>query len=129
MVDSLVGTTQLTKALMDGGSGLNLMYIDAFEGLGLGQDLLKTSPYLFDGVVQGKQSIPLGQINFPVTFGDASNYCTEMLSFEVIDFSGPYHVILGQPCYVKFMVIPIYAYLKHKIPRPVGIITVEAKAQ
>jgi hypothetical protein len=24
-----------TKALVDGGSGLNLMYIDTFEGLGL----------------------------------------------------------------------------------------------
>jgi hypothetical protein len=28
--------TQLTKALMDGGSGFNLMYLDTFKGLGLG---------------------------------------------------------------------------------------------
>jgi hypothetical protein len=28
-------TTRLTKALMDGGSGLNLMYLDTFEGLRL----------------------------------------------------------------------------------------------
>jgi hypothetical protein len=35
IVDPLVGTTQLTKALMDGGGGLNLMYLDIFEGLGL----------------------------------------------------------------------------------------------
>jgi hypothetical protein len=26
-----------------------------------------------------------------------------MLSFEVLDFSGPNHIILGWPCYVKFM--------------------------
>jgi hypothetical protein len=35
IVDLLVGTTQLTKALMDGGSGLNLMYLNTFEGLRL----------------------------------------------------------------------------------------------
>jgi hypothetical protein len=32
IVDPLVGTTQLIKALMDGGRGLNLTYIDTFEG-------------------------------------------------------------------------------------------------
>jgi hypothetical protein len=30
--------TRLTNALMNGGSGLNLMYIDTFEGLGLTWD-------------------------------------------------------------------------------------------
>jgi hypothetical protein len=34
-VDPLVWTTRLTKALMDGGSGLNLMYLNTFEGMGL----------------------------------------------------------------------------------------------
>jgi hypothetical protein len=34
IVDPLVGTTRLTKALKNGGSGLNLMYLDTFEGLG-----------------------------------------------------------------------------------------------
>jgi hypothetical protein len=52
-----------------------------------------------------------------------------MLAFKVVDFSGPYHVILGQPCYIKFMAIPSYAYLKLKISGPTDIITVEAKAQ
>jgi hypothetical protein len=80
-------------------------------------------------VVLGKLSIPHGQINLLVTFGDVSNYHTETRTFEVVHFSGPYHVILGKPCYVKFMAIPNYAYLKHKIPGLIDIITVETKAQ
>jgi hypothetical protein len=32
---------------------------------------------------------PLGRITLSVTFGDASNYRIEMLTFEVVDFSGP----------------------------------------
>jgi hypothetical protein len=35
IVDQLGGTTQPTKVLMDGGSGLNLMYLNTFKGLGL----------------------------------------------------------------------------------------------
>jgi hypothetical protein len=35
IVNPLVGMTRLIEALMDGGSDLNLMYLDTFEGLGL----------------------------------------------------------------------------------------------
>jgi hypothetical protein len=129
IVDPLVEMTQPTKALMDGGSGLNLMYLDTFEGLGLTQDQLQSSPHPFYGVVPGKQSVPFGWVTLSVTSRDASNYSTEMLVFEVVDFFGPYHVILGWLCYVKFMVILSYAYLKLKITGPTGIITAEAKTQ
>jgi hypothetical protein len=129
IVDPLVGTTRLTKALADGGSNLNLMYFDTFKGLGLTRDQLQSSPHLFYGVVLGKQFIPLGRVTLLVTFGDVSNYRTEMLTIEVVYFSSPYHVILGRSCFVKFMAIPSYTSLKLKIPGPAGIITVEAKAQ
>jgi hypothetical protein len=119
--------TRLTKALMDGGSGLNLMSLDTFKGLGLVRDQLQSSPHLFYGVVSIKQFVPLGRVNLPITFRDVSNYRNETLVFEVVDFSGSYHVILGRPCYVKFMAIPSYAYLKLKIPRPTGVITVDAR--
>jgi hypothetical protein len=99
---------------MDGGSGLNLMYLDTFEGLGLGWDWLKTSSYPFYEVVLGKQSMPLGQMSLHVTFRDVINYRTEMLAFKLVDFSEPYHVILGQPCYIKFMAIHSYAYLNSR---------------
>jgi hypothetical protein len=52
--------TQLIKALMDGGSSLNLMYLDTFERLGLACDQLQSSPHMFYGVVPDKQSVPLG---------------------------------------------------------------------
>jgi hypothetical protein len=59
IVDPLVEMTRPTKALMDGGSGLNFMYLDTFKELGLTQDQLQSSPHPFYGVVPGKQSIPL----------------------------------------------------------------------
>lgn len=46
-----------------------------------------------------------------------------MLIFEVVDFEGCYHAILGRPCYAKFMTVPDYTYLKLKMQGPKGIIT------
>jgi hypothetical protein len=60
---------------------------------------------------------------------DKSNFQTEMLAFEVVDFSWPYHVIQGCTCHVRFMAIPSYAYLKLMIPRPARVIIMEAKTQ
>jgi len=57
-------------------------------------------------------------------FGDHANFYSEVLTFEVVDFSGSYHAILGQPCYAKFMAILNYTYLKLKMPGPNGVITI-----
>jgi hypothetical protein len=75
-------------------------------------------------VVPGIEALPLGQIDLPVTFGDVQNFRTEILTFEVVGFSGTYHAILGRLAYAKFMAVPNYTYMKLKIPGPKGIITV-----
>jgi hypothetical protein len=54
IIDPLVGMTQLTKALMGGSSGLNLMYLDTFKVPGLTQDQLKSIPHPFYAVVPDK---------------------------------------------------------------------------
>ena len=48
-------------------------------------------------------------------FGSRANFHSEVLTFEVVDFSGSYHAILGRPWYTKFMAIPNYTYLKLKM--------------
>jgi hypothetical protein len=52
------------------------------------------------------------------------NFRTETLTFEVVGFSGTYHAILERSAYAMFMSVPNYTYLKPKIPRPKGIITI-----
>ncbi|XP_034594515.1 uncharacterized protein [Setaria viridis] len=51
-------------------------------------------------------------------FGDRANFCMEVLTFEVVDFPGCYHAILGRPCYAKFMAVPNDTYLKLKVSGP-----------
>ena len=59
-------------------------------------------------------------------FGKRTNFCSEVLTFEVVDFLGSYHAILGRPCYAKFMAIPNYTYLKLKISGPNDVIAVSS---
>ena len=76
-----------------------------------------------------KQALLLGQLDLPVTFRGPSNYRTENLTIEVVGFHGTYHAILGRPCYVKFMAVPNYTYLKLKMSGPGGVITISTSFQ
>ena len=78
----------------------------------------------FHGIVPREQAVPLGQIDLPITFRGLTNYRTETITFEVVGFHGTDHAILGHPCYVKFMAVPNYTYLKLKMPDPHGVIII-----
>ena len=124
MVDPIIGMKWLTKVLMAGGSGLNIMYAETLDAMGVDRSRIRPTMAPFHGIMPGKQAIPIGQIDLPVTFGNPSNYRTETLTFEIVWFPRVYHAILGQPCYAKFMAIPNYTYLKLKITGPRRVITV-----
>jgi hypothetical protein len=109
---------------MDGGSGLNILYAETLDLMGISRSWLRANAAPFHGVVPGQRTTPLGQIDLPVCFGTPSNFRRETLTFEVIGFHGTYHAILGRPCYARFMAVPNYTYLKMKMPDPSGVITV-----
>ena len=129
MVDPVVGGTRLTKVLMDGGSGLNILYAETLRGMGIPMSKLSDSNMRFHGVIPGKKADSLGQITLDVVFGDEKNFRKEKLTFEVVDFHSAYHAILGRPAYARFMARPCYVYLKLKMPRPRGLITVIGNRQ
>ncbi|XP_066373704.1 uncharacterized protein [Miscanthus floridulus] len=109
---------------MDGGSGFNIMYAKTLDEMGVDRMNLRPIQAPFHGIVPGRQAIPLGQIDLPITFEDRSNYRTETLTFDVVGFPGTFHAILGRQCYAKFMAIPNYTYLKLKMPSPHRVITI-----
>ena len=95
MVDPIIGMKRLTKVLMDGGSGLNIMYAEMLNSMGIDRARILPTGAPFHDIVPGKQAVPLGQIDMPVIFGDLSNYRTETLTFKVVGFHGTYHAIMG----------------------------------
>ena len=95
-----------------------------YDAMGLSRAAIQPTSAPVYGVVPKVRASPLGQVALPITFGGRMNFHTKTLYFEVMDLPSTYQAILGQPCYAKFMVIPNYAYLKLKLPRPRGTITV-----
>ena len=126
VLDPTVAGSRLTKVLIDGGSGLNVLFAATLKKMGLDiKDMLTPSSSPFYGIVPGNAAIPLGQVVLPVTFGTKENYRTEYINFEVADFETSYHAILGRPALAKFMAVPHYVYLVLKMPSPKGVLSLQ----
>jgi hypothetical protein len=59
-----------TKVLMHGGSGINILYKDAFERLNIDASKLR----LFHGIVPGCRVMHLGTIVLSFTYADQVHY-------------------------------------------------------
>jgi hypothetical protein len=124
VLDPVVAEVRLTKVLIDGGSGLNLIFASTLRKMGLDfTDMLVPSKSPFYGIVPGNAAHPLGTVVLPVTFSTRENYRTEFIKFEVTNFESSYHAILGRPALAKFMAVPHYVYLLLKMPGQSGVLT------
>jgi hypothetical protein len=120
----VVAEVKLTRVLIDGGSGLNLIFASTLRKMGLDlTDMLIPSKSPFYGIVLGNAAHPLGTVVLPVIFGTRENYCTEFIKFEVANFESSYHAILGRPALTKFMAVPHYVYLLLKMLGRSGVLT------
>src|SRR3954468_20535867 len=96
----VISNVQVTKTLIDGGAGLNVLSIDTFDCLQVPYDQLQpTKP--FSGVTDGSTT-PIGRVRLPVTFGGRNNDHTKLIDFDVTHTHLPYNVILGYLTLAKF---------------------------
>ena len=129
VVSAVLETVRATKIYMDRGSDSNLIYWDTFEKLKIGTDKLRPSRGSITGIELGRHMMPLGIIDLWVMFDETANFCQEILYFEVVDFQDTYHAVLGIPCFLKFIAVPHYAYLKMKMSGPNSVITISRDLQ
>jgi hypothetical protein len=129
VLKSVVASSRLNKVLIDGGSGLNVLFTKTLKKMKLDiTHMLTKSTSPFYGIVPGNTAIPLGSVVLPVTFGETrENYRTEYIKFEVVDFDTSYHAILGRPAIAKFMAVPHYTYLVLKMSSPAGVLSLQGE--
>ena len=60
MVDPIISMKQLTKVLMDRGSGLNIMYAKTLDAMGIDRSRIRPTEGPFHSIVPRKQAVPLG---------------------------------------------------------------------
>jgi hypothetical protein len=123
----VVAGSRLNKVLIDGRSGLNVLFTETLKKMGFDiTHMLTKGSSPFYGIVPGNAAIPLGSVVLPFTFGESrDNYRTEYVKFEVADFETSYHAILGRPAISKFMAVTHYTYLVLKMTSPAGVLSLQ----
>jgi hypothetical protein len=79
----VVAEVRLTKMLIDGGIGLNLIFASTLRTMGLDfTDMLVPSKSPFYGIVPGNAAHPLGMVVLPVTFSMRENLWQNRLNYS-----------------------------------------------
>ena len=112
----------VTRTLIDGGAGLSVLSVEAFNLLCIPLERLQPSRP-FSGV-GGRTFGSLGQIRLPVTFGTYDNFRTELVDFDIAPIGLPYNAILGYPALAQFMAATHPAYNLMKMPGSSRVLTV-----
>ncbi|KAK1684257.1 hypothetical protein QYE76_045105 [Lolium multiflorum] len=133
VVEAQIGGFKMSKVFMDGGSGLNLIFVDTIKSIinkvawnirnyryvgdvSITMRMLEETDTCFHGILPTAPGYSLGKVYLNVVFGKTDNFRKEKIEFEVVNWESQYHAILGRPAYAKFMAVPHYAYLKLKMP-------------
>jgi predicted nuclease with RNAse H fold len=70
----------VTKVLIDGGAGLNIIFLETLRKMGLNlAELITPTGVPFYEIVPSNTTMPLGQITLLVTFGTPTNYRTKFI--------------------------------------------------
>ena len=125
VLDPIIDGFHFTQVLMDGGSGLNLLYQDTVRKMGMDPTKIRHSNTSFKGVTPGPDAHCTGSLLLEVMFGSPDNFCHEKLTFHIAPFSSGYQALLGREAFARFNAIPHYASLTLKMPGPLGIISLK----
>ena len=129
VLDPIIDGFHLTRVLMDGGSSRNLLHQDTVRKMGIDPSRIKPTKTTFKGVIPGVDACCTGSIMLEVIFGSPDNFQSKGLIFDIVPFRSGYHALLGRTAFARFNAVPHYAYLKLKMPRPRGVITVNGNME
>jgi hypothetical protein len=118
VVEPTIWNIKVARVLVDSGSSINLLFASALDAMGISRSDLTPTDQPFHGISPQSSSKPLGKITLPVTFGQANNFRTKQITFDVAEFDTAYNVIIGRTALAKFMAASHYAYQVLKMPGP-----------
>ena len=96
VLNPIVDGFRLTKVLMDGCSGLNLIYEETLQKMEIDWNCIEQSSTSFRGIIPSREAHCAGKITLDVVFSTPDNYRSEEITFQVAPFSSGYHTVLGR---------------------------------
>jgi hypothetical protein len=129
VIEPTIRNVKVAQALIDGRSSINLLFASTLDAMGIPRSELTPTGQPFHEITPESSSKPLGKITLPVTFGQADNFRTEQITFDVAEFDTTYNTIIGRISLAKFMAASHYTYQVLKMPGPKGTITIQGNAK
>ena len=74
LVETEKGNFRLRNVLMDGGSGINILYASTLKSMNISMSKLSKSYLEFHGIIPGKKAQSMGLIALNVVFGSPDNF-------------------------------------------------------
>ena len=99
MVSPTIGNLKVTRMLVDGRAGLNLISPVVIKRLQIPDGDLEEMG-MFQRVNPGRSQLK-GKVTPPLTFGGELNYRTKRIVFDVAEIPLPYNGILSHPVLAK----------------------------
>jgi hypothetical protein len=85
VVEVQIGGFKMSKVFMDGGSGLNLIFLDTIKTMGITMRMLEETDTFFHGILPTSPPYSIGKIFLNVVFGKPDNFRKEKIQFEVVN--------------------------------------------
>ncbi|VFQ82110.1 unnamed protein product, partial [Cuscuta campestris] len=115
-----INGADVARVLVDTGSSVNVLYLDAFKKLKLDRSMLRPLQTPLSGFT-GASIEAEGQITLPVTLGSGNKIVTKQMRFVVVDIKCVHNAILGRPGINQVRAIISMAHLCMKFYTPNGI--------
>ncbi|XP_065017749.1 uncharacterized protein LOC135644209 [Musa acuminata AAA Group] len=101
---STIANARVKRVMIDTGSSVDVLYLDAFERLGLTKEDLTPIVSTFTGFT-GDSISPLGTTILPITIGEELKAKTIITIFMAVDLPSAYNIILSRPTLNKLKAV------------------------
>ena len=120
VIRAVVANKTIRRVLVDNGSSADIIFMLAFDRMGIGREKLEPVNTHLQGF-SGEKVLPFGSIQLVLTLGDPSCQATTVVKFLIVDAPSAYNMLLARPSLNAIKAIPSAYHMMIKFPTTSGV--------
>ena len=120
VIKVVVANKTIHRVLVDNGSSADIIFMSAFDKIGIGREKLEPASIHLRGFSREKV-LPLGSLQLVLTLGDPPCQATTTVKFLIVDAPSAYNVLLGRPYLNAIKAIPSAYHMVINFPTTNGV--------